>query len=67
LSASAGQLDFPGGQSCRRMNRLKPPAIPRRGQREWIDAMAVRHDLTVATRNEKDFRHAKTFNPFTSK
>jgi predicted nucleic acid-binding protein len=29
-----------------------------------IDAMAVRNDLIVATRNGKDFRHAKTFNPW---
>jgi predicted nucleic acid-binding protein len=26
--------------------------------------MAVRNDLIVATRNGKDFRHAKTFNPW---
>ena len=29
-----------------------------------IDAMAVRHGATVATRNTKDFRHANTFNPW---
>jgi len=29
-----------------------------------IDALAVRHGATVATRNEEDFRHAKTFNPW---
>jgi predicted nucleic acid-binding protein len=26
--------------------------------------MAVRHEATVATRNVKDFRHAKTLNPW---
>jgi len=29
-----------------------------------IDALAVRHGATVATRNEEDFRHAETFNPW---
>ena len=29
-----------------------------------IDAMAVRHGCTVATRNGKDFRRAETFNPW---
>jgi len=30
-----------------------------------IDAMAVWHGMTVATRNKGDFRHAQTFNPWT--
>lgn len=29
-----------------------------------IDAMAIRHGFTVATRNAADFRHAATFNPW---
>jgi len=33
-------------------------------RRSLIDAMAVRYGCTVATRNEKDFRHADTFNPW---
>lgn len=46
------------------------PAVKRQPQALWdslIDAMAVRLGATVATRNEKDFRHAPTFNPWTSK
>jgi hypothetical protein len=27
--------------------------------------MGVRYDIPVATRNKKDFRHAKTFSPWT--
>jgi toxin FitB len=30
-----------------------------------IDAMAVRHGAIVVTRDTADFRHAKTFNPWT--
>jgi toxin FitB len=40
--------------------RLKPQAL-------WdslIDAMGVRYDMAIATRNGSDFRHAKTFNPW---
>jgi hypothetical protein len=32
-----------------------------------IDAMAVRHGYSIATRNTKDFRHAQTFNPWPQK
>ena len=42
-------------------------AVKRQPQALWdslIDAMAVRHGFTVATRNTKDFRHAETFNPW---
>ena len=31
-----------------------------------IDAMAVQSGYAIATRNGKDFRHGKVFNPFTS-
>jgi len=30
------------------------------------DAMAIRHGIPVATRNSADFRHAATFNPWTT-
>jgi len=29
--------------------------------------LALRHGYVVATRNTKDFRHAKTFNPWLAK
>ena len=41
--------------------------VIRKPQALWdsvIDAMAVRYDVTIVTRNGKDFRHGKTFNPF---
>lgn len=41
--------------------------VKRQPQALWdslIDAMAVRHGFTVATRNRKDFRHAETFSPW---
>lgn len=43
------------------------PEVRRKPQPLWdslIDAMAVRYGYTVATRNTADFRHAKTFNPW---
>jgi predicted nucleic acid-binding protein len=30
-----------------------------------LDALAVRHNAVIVTRNRADFRHAKTFNPWT--
>ena len=58
-------------ESARTWGRLKhSPEVKRQPQALWdslIDAMAVRLDATVATRNEKDFRHAKTFNPWAAK
>jgi predicted nucleic acid-binding protein len=48
--------------------RLKhSPEVKRQPQALWdslIDAMAVTLDATIATRNTEDFRHARTFNPF---
>jgi len=41
--------------------------VRRQPQALWdslIDAMAVRHGCTVATRNTADFRHAETFDPW---
>ena len=56
-------------ETARTWGRLKhSTAVKRQPQSLWdslIDAMAVRNDLIVATRNGKDFRHAKTFNPWT--
>jgi len=55
-------------ETARTWGRLKHSAeVKRQPQSLWdslIDAMAVRYDFTVATRNVKDFRHADTFNPF---
>ena len=55
-------------ETSRTWGRLKhSKQVKRQPQALWdslIDAMAVRNDLIVATRNGKDFRHAKTFNPW---
>ena len=55
-------------ESARTWGRLKhSPEVKRQPQAFWdslIDAMAVRHEATVATRNVKDFRHANTLNPW---
>ena len=55
-------------ETSRTWGRLKHSTqVKRQPQALWdslIDAMAVRNDLIVATRNGKDFRHAKTFNPW---
>jgi predicted nucleic acid-binding protein len=57
-------------ESARTWGRLKhSPEVKRQPQAFWdslIDAMAVRYGAAVATRNVKDFRHAKTFNPWVS-
>lgn len=56
-------------ETARIWGRLKhSPEVKRQPQPLWdslIDAMAVRHSMTVATRNKNDFRHAQTFNPWT--
>ena len=53
---------------ARTWGRLKhSPEVKRKPQSFWdslIDAMGARHGATVATRNGKDFRHARTFNPW---
>ena len=55
-------------ESARTWGRLKhSPEVKRQPQAFWdslIDAMAVRYHAIVATRNTKDFRHAKTLNPW---
>jgi predicted nucleic acid-binding protein len=57
-------------ECARRWGRLRhSPEVKRQPQALWdslIEAMAVRLGATVATRNGKDYRHAKTFNPWTS-
>ena len=57
--------------SARTWGRLKhSPEVKRQPQSFWdglIDAMSVRHGCTIATRNGKDFRHAKTLNPTQTK
>ncbi|MGH7939451.1 MAG: PIN domain-containing protein [Limisphaerales bacterium] len=62
-------LDW-NAETSRVWGRLQFSDVARRQpQALWdslIDAMAVQGRLIVATRNEKDFRHAKTFNPFAS-
>jgi predicted nucleic acid-binding protein len=54
--------------AARTWGRLRhSPEVKRQPQSLWdslIDALAVRHGHTVGTRNEKDFRHARTFNPW---
>jgi len=59
------------GETARTWGRLQHSTeVKRQPQSLWdslIDAMAVRNDLIIATRNEKDFRHAKTFSPWKSK
>ena len=57
-------------ETARTWGRLRhSPEVRRQPQALWdslIDAMAVRHGATVATRNTADFRHAETVNPFTT-
>jgi len=58
-------------ETARIWGRLKHSSeVKRQPQSLWdslIDAQAVRHGYSVATRNAKDFRHAKTFNPWQPK
>jgi predicted nucleic acid-binding protein len=55
-------------ETARVWGRLKhSPEVKRKPQALWdslIDALAVRHDAIVVTRNMDDFRHAQTFNPW---
>jgi predicted nucleic acid-binding protein len=55
-------------ETARVWGRLKhSPEVKRQPQPLWdslIDALAVRHGCAVATRNGKDFRHARTFDPW---
>ncbi|HEY1663284.1 MAG TPA: PIN domain-containing protein [Verrucomicrobiae bacterium] len=55
-------------ETARIWGRLKhSPEVKRKPQPLWdslIDAMAVRYDYIIATRNSADFRHAKIFDPW---
>lgn len=55
-------------ETARLWGRLQhSPEVKRQPQALWdslIDALAVRLDATIATRNQADFRHAKTVNPW---
>ena len=55
-------------ETARTWGRLKHSAeVKRKPQALWdslIEAMAIRHNAIVATRNTSDFRRAKTFDPF---
>lgn len=56
-------------ETARTWGRLRhSAAVKRQPQPLWdslVDAMAVRHNAKVATRNRDDFRHATTFDPWT--
>jgi predicted nucleic acid-binding protein len=58
-------------ETARTWGRLQHSAeVKPKPQPLWdslLDALAVRHGATVATRNTRDFRHAATFNPWTSR
>jgi len=64
---SALVLDWDAGTS-RTWGRLRhSPEVKRQPQPLWdslIDAMAIRDDATIATRNKGDFRQAETFSPW---
>jgi predicted nucleic acid-binding protein len=54
-------------ETSRIWGRLKhSQEVKRKPQPLWdslLDAMAVQHGVTIATRNKADFRHAPTFSP----
>ena len=64
---SALVLDW-DAETSRTWGRLRhSPEVKRQPQPLWdslIDAMAVRYDATIASRNKDDFRHAETFSPW---
>lgn len=67
-----GSLIIPwDAETARTWGRLKHSGeVKRQPQSLWdslIDAMAVRHGAKIATRNNRDFRHATTFNPWTGR
>jgi toxin FitB len=67
-------LDFGGlvidwdAETSRVWGRLRHShEVKKKPQPLWdslLDAMAVRHDMPIATRNKTDFRHAKIFDPW---
>jgi predicted nucleic acid-binding protein len=58
-------------ETARTWGRLKHSTeVRRKPQPLWdslLDAMAVRHNAVIATRNTDDFRHAETFIPWNYK
>jgi hypothetical protein len=60
------RLVFAGSRHCGdSAGREASPSAARRLQiNEKLDAFLETHGATVATRNVKDFRHAKNFNPW---
>ena len=70
--ATNGEFILPwDAETARTWGRLKHSAeVKRQPQALWdslIDAAAVQHNFTVATRNGQDFRHAETFSPWSFK
>jgi predicted nucleic acid-binding protein len=55
-------------ETARTWGRLRHTReVKRKPQPLWdslLDAIAVRHDAIIATRNKEDFRHAETFSPW---
>ncbi len=55
-------------EAARQWARLRhSPEVKRKPQALWdslIDAMGVRYNQIIATRNRGDFRHAETFDPW---
>ena len=55
-------------ETSRTWGRLRhSPQVRHQPQPLWeslIDAMAVRYNATIATRNKDDFRHAEAFSPW---
>jgi toxin FitB len=70
LRRNAGVILDWDSETARTWGRLKHSSeVKRQPQSLWdslIEALAVRHGHSVATRNAKDFRHATTFNPWRS-
>ncbi len=68
LSEQGGIVMDWDSETARVWGRLRhSPEVKRQPQSLWdslIDSMAVRYGATVATRNQSDFRHAKTLNPW---
>ena len=69
LSAGAEIILDWDAETARTWGRLQHSReVKRKPQALWdslLDALAVRHGATLVTRNTGDFRHAKTFNPWT--
>lgn len=70
LANFAGAVLDWDAETARTWGRLQhSKEVKRKPQPLWdslIDALAVRHGATVATRNKADFRHAPTINPWDS-